>query len=219
MGFLDKLKEMAENLVDRGPRFDPAQFNDPLAERIEWGPAKGGGTNVGTHSLREVSHERVQFKVNLLALLFPGIFMVVGIAALIGLTVGAINSGQYILLLFAFVFGGVFTSVGFFIWRSWTTPRVFDKRLGYYWRGRKEPIPGMRDGNPKDMCKLEDVHAIQLLREYCRGNKSSYYSYELNLVLHDGTRINVVDHGKRRRIQEDGQQLGQFLNVPVWDVL
>jgi hypothetical protein len=75
----------------------------------------------------------------------------------------------------------------------------------------------MRDGNPKDMCKLEDVHAIQLLREYCRGNKSSYYSYELNLVLHDGRRVNVVDHGKHSQILDEARMLSECLEVPVWD--
>ncbi len=51
------------------------------------------------------------------------------------------------------------------------------------------------------------------------GNKSSYYSYELNLVLNDGSRINVVDHGNLKRLRSDTQTLSQFLGKPVWDAI
>jgi hypothetical protein len=74
----------------------------------------------------------------------------------------------------------------------------------------------------KEHCRLSDIHAIQLLQEYVStssssGSSSRYYSYELNLVLKDGNRLNVVDHGKLSLIRTDAEQLGQFLNVPVWD--
>jgi hypothetical protein len=49
------------------------------------------------------------------------------------------------------------------------------------------------------------------------GNKNSYYSYELNLVLDDGSRINVVDHGNLDRLRSDAQTLSRFLDKPVWD--
>jgi hypothetical protein len=64
---------------------------------------------------------------------------------------------------------------------------------------------------------LEDIHAIQLLSEYVRRSKSSYYSYELNLVLNDGKRLIVVDHGNLTRLQEDAKKLLEFLGKPVWD--
>jgi hypothetical protein len=55
------------------------------------------------------------------------------------------------------------------------------------------------------------------LCEYVTGNKSSYYSYELNLVLDDGRRINVIDHGNLDRLRSDAQPLSRFLDKPVWD--
>ena len=39
----------------------------------------------------------------------------------------------------------------------------------------------------------------------------------MNLVLHDGRRYNVVDHGDQAKIRADAQALAAFLNVPVWD--
>ncbi len=65
--------------------------------------------------------------------------------------------------------------------------------------------------------ELDDVHSVQIISEYCRSDKSSYYSYELNLVLNDGGRINVIDHGCIRTMREDFAALAKFLNKPVWD--
>ena len=64
---------------------------------------------------------------------------------------------------------------------------------------------------------LDTVYALQLIREYVKGSESNYYSYELNLVLRDGQRLNVVDHGDGRRLRRDAERLAQFLGVRVWD--
>ncbi len=64
---------------------------------------------------------------------------------------------------------------------------------------------------------LSSIHALQLLSEFVSGSKNSYHSYELNLVLNDGSRINVVDHGNLERLRADASTLSQFLDKPVWD--
>ena len=43
------------------------------------------------------------------------------------------------------------------------------------------------------------------------------HRYELNPVLNDGSRINVVDHGNLERLRGDAITLSQFLDKPVWD--
>ena len=85
-----------------------------------------------------------------------------------------------------------------------------------------------REKAQKSYIDLTDVYAIQLIKEYVRDNSGSkpgtvsyagpYYSYELNLVLKDGERMNVVDHGDLQRIRADAIRLGGFLgSLPVWD--
>ncbi len=39
----------------------------------------------------------------------------------------------------------------------------------------------------------------------------------VGLVLKNGKRLNVVDHGKRSLLVRDARKLASFLNVPVWD--
>ncbi|WP_339137438.1 MAG: hypothetical protein WGN25_05270 [Candidatus Electrothrix sp. GW3-4] len=43
------------------------------------------------------------------------------------------------------------------------------------------------------------------------------YSYEIDLILKDGTRINAMGHGKKSKIQEDAKILAEFLGKPLWD--
>ena len=69
----------------------------------------------------------------------------------------------------------------------------------------------------KGLTPLEEIHALQLVSELCHTKNRSYYSYELNLVLRDGQRINAVDHGRHERIRTDAQRLSDFLGKPVWD--
>jgi hypothetical protein len=38
------------------------------------------------------------------------------------------------------------------------------------------------------------------------------------LVLNDGSRINVIDHGNLKRIREDAAALAEFLGKPLWEV-
>jgi hypothetical protein len=96
-------------------------------------------------------------------------------------------------------------------------PIVFDKRKGSYWKGRTSPYDVRHTSELKDHAPLDRIHALQLISEHVRGNKSSYYSYELNLVLDDGARLNVVDHGSRERVQADARTLSEFLDKPIWD--
>jgi len=72
---------------------------------------------------------------------------------------------------------------------------------------------------------LQDIYALQLLSEYVdscdryfsNNNTGPYTSYEINLVLKSGDRVNVVDHGDGFQILADAQKLSQFLKVPVWN--
>ena len=90
-------------------------------------------------------------------------------------------------------------------------PFVFDKRRRVFWEGWKAPR------EVTDRTALKDIHALQIISEYCFGQYASYYSYELNLVLKDGRRINVVDHANQGKLREDARTLSRFLGAPVWD--
>ena len=113
--------------------------------------------------------------------------------------------------------GVVFFSVGTILAYYGTRPVVFDKISGYFWKGHKRPNRYIEYKRPELFTSLKDIHALQIISEYVRSDKSSYYSYELNLVLENGNRINVVDHGRLNSLREDVEKLSEFLNKPIWD--
>jgi hypothetical protein len=202
--------------------FDPSVFNDPLALQTEWTPAKGGGANFRTHKLVEIHADRLEFKASVIARLFYLTFFLAGLGILIGFLAplfSAKTSSFDFELIIPLIVGFVFTSLGAFMLYFGTQPVVFDRRNGFFWKGRTAPDEVLRQERLKNFAKIDQVHAIQLLSEYCRGNKSSYYSYEINLVLKDGGRINVVDHGNAAKIRQDAEKIADFIKKPVWDAI
>ncbi|MDT8391282.1 MAG: hypothetical protein RRC34_12320 [Lentisphaeria bacterium] len=218
-----KVEHAVENALKGRAGIDPAQFNDPVADQTSWSPLKSGGTNFCTHKMKRTAKTRIEFKTTLGAKLFSGLFAAIGLSILIGggftltATDKAVEPGAVI---FLGLFGAVFALVGCGLYWSMSTPTVLDASLGLYWKGRKDPtLPSNRDAM-KICVELAEIHAIQLLAEYCRGsgkNSSSYWSYELNFVLHSGDRVNVVDHGNLTRIRNEAAQLADLLKLPVWD--
>lgn len=214
-----KIEELKE-LVKKGKQPpDLSQFNDPLAEQTEWTPAKSGGTNIRTHTLVEKSPTRMAFRPTAGAMFFYLIFLFAGLGIAIGIPVSAIAKGSFKPeLLFPIGIGLVFIVIGSCLTYFGSNPIVFDTMNGYFWKGRKDPERVFDINKIKHCVRLKEIHALQLLSEYCSGNKSSYYSYELNLVLEDGTRLNVVDHGNLNKLREDAEKLSLFLGKPVWDI-
>ena len=219
MSIFKKMKEIIDAARKGDSDFDASVFGDDLAMQTEWGPAKGGGTNMGTHKLKEVSPGRLEFKPTLAVYLFSGAFMLVGLAAAIGTTYAGFTEDVRALY-FGVPFGVIFFLAGFFVLRSFAKPRVFDQNFGYYWKGKSQLLPNSIE-LLKEHSQLERIRALQIIRERCTSSSDkgtrTYYSYELNLVLDDATRLNVIDHGKQALMQKDANTLAEFLGVPVWD--
>lgn len=212
---LNKLQKLSRSAVS----VDPARFNDSLALEVDWTPARRGGSNFRTHKLMEVSTNRLEFRPSVGAILFSFVFFAVG-AGVLGVSLYGVYMQNFAWEdhnLFMSIFGTIFSLAGLFMFFQFAKPAVFDTMYGYYWKGRKKVDFGIGSGKPDIFTSLNQIHALQIIAEHVKSNKSSYYSYELNLVLKDGNRKNVVDHGNISRLREDAQKLSQFLNKPVWD--
>ena len=201
---------------------DPSRFSDPVADNTKWGPAKKGGSNFRTHKLIGLGGQRIEFKGTVGGIIFGVIFFLAGVGAIVGFSVFMSTSDNMefeIPMLIPYIFGTIFTLVGWFMYRSMTAPIVFDKTLGHFWKGRKGPREVFNIDSIKIHAELDQIHAIQVLSEYCHTDKSHYYSYELNLILKDSSRINVIDHGNLTKLREDANTVAEFLGVPIWDVI
>jgi len=217
------MKNILQKLSSFGtapPQFDPAIFKDEIALKTEWTPAKGGGANFRTHKLIEISPYRIEFHSSVGAKIFYSLFMVFGLGFGIVFAAIELSEGELsidIEKLMPILFGLLFFAVGALMLYFGTTPIVFDRASGYFWKGRKTPQDVLDWHSLKNVAQIGEIHALQILAEYIRGSKSSYYSYELNIVLRDGKRLNVVDHGNLNKLREDAKTLSVFLGKAVWD--
>ena len=205
------------------PAFDPKVIGDPVAERTGWGPAKSGGASIRTHKFGIADSRRIEFMATWGLKLFCGVFSLLGLGVITAFVVGLATgsaSDQGVggpVALFPVAMGLLFAGIGVGLYYFMAGPIVFDKRSGWFWKGRKSPAGVIRTEEINKACRLEEIHALQVLQELVSSSKNSYYSYELNLVLNDGSRINVVDHGSQKALREDAERLSRFLGVPVWD--
>ena len=206
MGLVQSLLSVFQ---DRRELLDLGSFDDDVALKVSWTPLVGGGTNMCTHKIvRTEDHMTTSlvFRTTISGYLFCAGFIGIALPWLIGFAIphaasgGGLDGGASLIPVGFLAFG---------IWYAWYLHHqesIFNRLSEQFTKGAKSH-------------DLGDVHALQLIREYVRGNKSSYYSYELNLVCHDGSRLNVVDHGSLRQIRDDAAVLASFLQVPVWDAI
>jgi len=195
--------------------FDPRSLNDPVALTTAWTPRVRGGTNICTHTLASRTAERQAFKPTRTAWVYY--VTVVCITA-----IPFVTTLRDVLLSASTSFGhaGLVFLASLFLWFGvsvlyrGTEPIVFDRTLGLHWRGWRTP---RRGSTRAGVVPLSRIHAIQVVSEYVPGKRSSFYSHELNLVLSDGGRVNVVDHGNKGQLTSDAKALAEFLAVPLWD--
>ena len=202
--------------------FEPTQFDDPIAMETQWTPKKSDGASFRTHKIVRSFGTRLVFRLSLGAKLFFSLFLLIGLGVLVGGVVVAVNGSENVLVpIFMCISGAVFVVTSSSTFYVMNKPVVFDKDAGYFWKGRRSPRLHLMGNASKGFVRLHDIHAIQLVTEVCVSNSnknpSSYYSYEINIVLKDARRVNIIDHGNLSHIREDAQALSTFLEVPMWD--
>jgi len=215
----EKLKQKIRMLTVVPVPFDPARFGDPLVSQTAWTPAKRGGASFRTHKLAAAGPNRIESRAAIGALLFYLLFFFVGLGVFVALSVQWFTGDAVSFdlgLLVPILISLIFIALGAYMFYAGTTPIVFEKGRGIFWKGRRGPDEAFDSRNTGNVVRLDQVHAVQLIAEYISG-KNSYYSYELNLVLADGKRIPVIDHGNLDRIREDASKLAVFLGKPLWD--
>jgi len=200
--------------------------DNPMAGRVQWVPTGSGGSNIRTHKLVRISPLKMVFRPTIQVRLFTGIFVLVGLV-IMAIPVLADDAPWWIALV-----GLLFAAIGGLMYHQMTRPSVFDMEKLWFWKG-KMPQTAQEVEERENTAPLDRVLAVQVLRQYCmsssartrnanrhatgRSLNQGYYSYELNLVLDDATRINVTNHGNHRALVRDARQLAEFLDVPLWD--
>jgi len=219
---LEKLKEKIENLFLDEPAVNIFSFGDPVAEKVDWTPLKKDGSRFRTQQVEAIGYNRVEvvptIEVKLLGMLYivadsVFVFWLLYSEYLDFQLIDDYKSGIITLIFIASAIMGIVLYVKFFKRQN------FDKQSGYYWVGKKGPRQTYDFKEDERFIELRTIHAIQLVKHLVKSGESTFYSYELNLVLNNLKRVNVMNHGKLNKLREDAEALSKFLNVPVWDAI
>ena len=188
-----------------------------LRNRIPWVPLIHGGANFAVLKLQTVTTRRIAFgKSRLLA----GVGYLLLTSGVLGLLSGLLQmkvskEGAVFML----VWGIVFSLISLGILRRLNARRpVFDKDAGYFWDDRREPEAVGGDAALLHRAlPLARIAALQRLGENrpLPGEKP-FGSCELNLILDDASRWNLLEHGSYREVLAAGEALSAFLDVPLW---
>jgi len=144
----------------KADKFDPTRFDDLVAMQVEWSGVKGGGASFGTHKLVLVSPNRLEFAATAGARAFYLVFLVLGVGLFVGFTVSKLSVGDFSFnkdTLLSLIVGLVFMAGGGWAFYVGTTPIVFNKRNGHFWKGRKSPDEVFHPMALKHFAKFEDI--------------------------------------------------------------
>lgn len=202
------------------PRPDPARGVEPVSSSAGCEPLHRGGSGFRTHQLVEVHPNRLEFVATTTRRWFHRAPLAAGLLA--GFLAAFASSDLWDVLGQGAI-SVAFLAVGFWFHRNARQPIVFDRHAGAFWMGKRPgPDPGSRTGREK-FAPLSDIQSLQLLEKLVRSGGSdqgdaTFRSIELNLVLADGRRICVQDHGEISALRRDGETLAAFLGKPLWQV-
>ncbi len=200
------------------PKIDPLIFKDPLATKIDWIPVtKNKGANFASHQLKKISPDIMKFVPTWMTYILSGTLIIMGFGAMMIMYYTAKWILPPWLIALAVVIAGCIALY------MMTIPIVFDKTTGVFLKGRRQAAELTNLVRGKKSAKLEDVRALQILARQVMDYDSdtrmnrSYFTYELNLVMKDTNRLNVVTIGNIAKLREDAEVLAEFLDKPVWD--
>ena len=198
---------------------------DAVINKTEWTPLHGGGQNFKSHTLVKVSDDRLVFKRSLSSSIFYGLTILAGLItmglSIFGSLLGMSHSENP---LYGIAFGLLFVGVGVYLYIKGAPTINLDRKLKALWKGRVEASAVINKSSIDGYTPLNKLHAVQVIEESVSGSgdedngrSNSYDSYEVNLVMSDGKRVNILDHGNKKAIDEDSKTIASLFKVPLWD--
>lgn len=182
--------------------FDPATLQDPQALQIQWTPLRRGGASFTTQMLCE--HPKgLEYRKSGNMLALGVVFLIVGVLLLVMSPVFAgMGETGIVIAAFTALVGVTLITVGVLAMRP---SSVLFNYLGAAVTIQRRTVP------------FGTIVALQLLTERIKDDENDFESHELNLVLADGSRLNLVDHGGKQELRGDLARLRELIGCKAWD--
>ena len=189
---------------------------DPIAFKTSWEPLHQDGSNFRTHKLN-VSDQKIFIKKTWEKYVFSCFFVLMGTAfAIIGIHKGFLED-EFLPGIFFTIGGIIFFGAGVLALIDKNKVTIDLKNRIYV--ARTYSIFPYR--SHRQQGSLNDIYAIQLIDKIHEstdpdGGSSEYTSYDLNIVLQQGERINLMNQGNSKDLVKSAKIISELLNIPVW---
>lgn len=177
--------------------------NDPIAEKTHWQSMASGAANFKMQQL-ETSKTGFNISASFEIKLFCWAFIFCGLTPILIEYLFMWDNIEFILdpLLSA---PGMFVLVGIILSWAFNGNKIEFNKATRSIQTSDGSIP------------FSDVYALQVISSIAGGHGHGVYrNNELNLVLNDGRRINLLNHGGIAAFEYQELHLSKLLNVPVW---
>ncbi len=155
--------------------------------------------NFDHRQLHIANSDLATFKPTRAAFAFGSAFVLVGIAIAVLMLALAPKAPWFN------PFGAVFVAIGLIFLYLANRKISFDHFSGTYRKGWNKPL------------LILMIQSLQLLPEMVSSKKHHYICYQLNLVLPDGARQNIVTYTNKKKAAQDAKKLAHFLGIELWN--
>lgn len=199
-----------------------APSNIVSGEKI-WEPIANEASNFKSAKLVEEASGMITITATNHSFLFDAIFAVLG-------GIIALSSIAILLLLADFLklFAIIPAIIAFFFLRNSVSPSTkkkvcFSKKEALFWMDDIENKMALQHQLVNGKLPFSAIYGVQLLQVHHftsllspAASSRNYYSYELNLILTDGQRINVMTHGAKAEMIIEAKILARYLSKKIW---
>lgn len=178
---------------------------------MNWKPLNTSSSNFDPYKLSIPTKRLLTYKTTLGVKAFCGLFMAVGIGCLS--YVGPRQHGRWIpesfveeglaqLVSLLFLLAGA--SLLYFL----SSPRLFDGKNNIFRKGR---------GKRQKIISFSEIYALQLIpHSVSNSDGPDYTNYQLNIILNNGQRENVVNYHNQKNAQSDAKTIAEFIGKKVF---
>ena len=199
-------------------KFDASLYDYGCIKKVSWEPLFDNFYDSYYRTYDLISKDKLlSFKVRIIhkILYFMLILLGVLIITIFGLNFSELNGGgKYVLLILGL---GLFFGISYKLLKlNWVL--FFDKESKRY--TSSHIFSFLRKDN---VIHLPKIYSLQILiKEIIQTKKSErvvFDAYELNLILEDSQRVNLLNYCDEKSIRQQSKQLADFLEVPLWSML
>jgi hypothetical protein len=119
------------------------------------------------------------------------------------------------------IFSIIYSWLAWLIFYSLHRSYIFDFQNWYFYDTiyTQKLFEFLQDEKYKNkIISLNEIEALQIISERLHSKNTSYTSYELNMILKNSSRVNIIDHWNLEEIRKNASELANKLWVKVYDI-